>query len=853
LLSQTIFVSIRFWGPVIVDRSLNTILNLIQMKKVLASIALIIIVSNTLNAQEISTDPANPINEERPALTNNFNWMDRLITVFHPDGGYVDGNDNPIQLGNPYFEREEYQNHFNLFNYDLSLPANEEAEKLYFHPRDGWELLHKHNGFEYDESTVITDPLINRVGPYFMLYNRYTGNLRVLASFDGIGANDKIVTTMKFKNPTNGAPNLAYSGLFNNYGPTSQPMDRKTDVLEIAQASKGAINRGFISSDFQMSYDPCTCDHQSEVVVDFASLNTANMSLEGRLIATSVPLNSSGNSPLLNREDFLTQVYKDGFTVNGGMLTYKNIDALVDKYEKPEMSAFEKAALAAIKGAIKGAASALDKNIINKGAAIVMNDMFSEVPFYKEQKKVGIGLLAAGAKSLTAELFPSHSVPNISFIEGEMVLTGTLEDETPFNNGSINLAVPGSEGSENVQWQYYPTYNKPLGLFTLLETPSLTRYNQENDRSNGITTYHAFFKFQPGLNYAFNPNSEVDVNNTDVFAALELTMTGDEEDVTNASKNLQLMDQKELSNGDHQAIFITPFVSVENLQDVVPKFFYRKDCDRDPDRGDDCSNSQEFKVSIGVKLKLMIEYQFKANDYGKVNRTLQVYTYPVNVSTVNKDEDETIPNYVDLTEIETNWSSTSPIILPQPIQYEKKVWDKIQIQHTVGVVPNIPASQKYIASTIILKPGANIHPGVTLKAGIPLKERSEISAKGESFVTNFCNTNYKGNEYNGTLNRAIFGASNTKIIDGNYMERLTKGITVFPNPNRGNFTIQFEEPATKCRQIKIVSSENLIHFQRTLDTGFNESIDINSSVKPGFYYAKFLFDEGVVTKRIWIQ
>lgn len=111
----------------------------------------------------------------------------------------MDGINNPILLGNPFYEREEYQNHFNLFNYDLSLPTAEEADKLYFHPKDGWELLHKNNGFEPDEVTKITDPLLNRVGPYFMLYNRYTGKLRVLASFDGIGANDNIVTTLKFK------------------------------------------------------------------------------------------------------------------------------------------------------------------------------------------------------------------------------------------------------------------------------------------------------------------------------------------------------------------------------------------------------------------------------------------------------------------------------------------------------------------------------------------------------------------------------------------------------------------------------------------------------------------------------
>lgn len=133
------------------------------------------------------------------------------------------------------------------------------------------------------------------------------------------------------------------------------------------------------------------------------------------------------------------------------MLTYKNIDALVEKYEQPKMSLFEKTALSAFKATINGVAKAVDKSVIGKGAAVVMNEAFSDLSFYKDQESVGLGIVAAGAKSLTAELFPSHSVPNISFIEGEMVLSGTLKDETAFNNGSINLAVPGSSGSENVQ------------------------------------------------------------------------------------------------------------------------------------------------------------------------------------------------------------------------------------------------------------------------------------------------------------------------------------------------------------------------------------------------------------------
>lgn len=824
------------------------------MKKTTITLIFALIVVTQTLAQKISTDPANPINEERPELTNNFNWMDRLIAVFHPDGGYVDGNDSPIQLGNPYYEREEYQNHFNLFNYDLSLPPSGEADNLYFHPKDGWELLHKNNGFEPDESTLITDPLTNRVGPYFMLYNRYTGKLRVLVSFDGVGANDNIVTTLKFKHPTSGAPNLVYNGLFNNYGLTSQPLDQQTDVIEISEASKAAINRGFISSDFQMSYDPCTCENQSELTVDFASLNEADMELEGRLIATSVPLDGSGNSPLLNREDFLTQVYKDGFTVNGGMLTYKNIDALVEKYEQPQLSAFEKTAIGIFKGAINGAASSIDKSkIVKKGQAIGLNWLLGD-SYFNEEKGVGLGIFAAGAKSLTAELFPDHSIPTISFIEGEMVLTGTLEDETPFNNGSINLAVPGSSESQNVQWQFYPTYNKPLGLFALLETPNVIRYNQSNGRGNGVTSYHAHFKLHNELSYAFNPNSDIDIENTEVLGALELTMTGEPSDVNNASKNLHIISERELDNGEKQVIYTTPYVPVENLRDVVPKFFYRKDCDRDRDRGHDCTNAIEFRVNIKTNLKILIEYQFQENSYGKTNSTIQVYTYPVNIIRSNKDEDEEIPNYIDLNSISNNfvWPLDGTFT---PSESDLRVWEKISISKEVILNQTYldgGGTFKMKADEIHLTNGAHIGPGITLKAGLPLIDRVDSQPKNGNYIANFCRTAYRGQEYSGTISTSsrISGLESTNLLstqEASILDSLSNGITIYPNPNTGRFSIRFEEPATSCQEVKILSATNELLYDNTIK-GLITNVEIDLNLPLGDNYVKFYFNEETLSR-----
>ena len=266
-------------------------------------------------------------------------------------------------------------------------------------------------------------------------------------------------------------------------------------------------------------------------------MNSADLTMSGRLIATEVPLDGSGNSPLLNREDFLTAVYKDGFDVNGGALTYSNIDKLVEKYKAPISDPLKKAAIDIFKAALKGGAGALDKNVIGKGAAIIFNDAFDGLPFYEDQKSVGLGIAAAGAKALSAELFPEHKVPNISFIEAEMALTGNINDEIPMNNGSNIMVEPGSYNSNSATWQYYPLYNKPLGLFALLETPKVIKstYTEDfkydeplcwvNDYRPGHATYiYSRFKFDYNtFKYKFNPNAEVNVAETKIYAALVIT------------------------------------------------------------------------------------------------------------------------------------------------------------------------------------------------------------------------------------------------------------------------------------------------------------------------------------------
>ena len=837
------------------------------MKKLFTHLFFLAFVVSQVSAQKISTDPDNAVNEERPELTNNFNWMEDIWSVYHPTpgGGYTDSGGGPINLQNPYYDQlDEYQEHFNLSSISISTPEEEFLDILDIQPKNGWELLHKHNGWMHDETTLITDPNDQRIGPYVILYNRYTGKLRVLASFDTDETADRAVTTMKFKSATG----LEYSALLNYYGEYSQPLDQETDVIEVAEASDGVPISGtdFISADFQMSYDPCTCDHPSDLLFEFSTLNTANLTLEGRLIGIESPLDGSGNSPLLNREDFLMQVYKDDFEgVNGGALTYKNIEALVAKYKQPQLSALEKAAIDAFKAALKGGAEAIDKNFINKGAAVIFNSFAGTEPgqlgaIYRPES-IGLGIMASGAKSLSAALFPTHAIPNIGFIEAEMVLSGTMTDENAIPNATARIAVPGSEESANVPWQFYPAYNKTLGLFAMLETPTVIVSDHEVSDATyycqgqyvGTKTYKRY-KLSGIPKYTFNPNSEVNVANTRVLGALVIDPTTTEGHFSDYIRSQFDSYRRNLSNVQNfSGTYMTPFFPLENLQDVIPEILAEGELFHDGGVGVGC-NYPRYHADIDVKLRLIIEYEFHENAYGEVNRSIQVLTYPLNLSTGSAAND----HFEDLETVPLSHSLYTVVdgVINSNFPDGINIWNEINISRMVSVDPgHLSSGGSYTmkAETINLTDGANIKPGITLTAGLPLPDRSTATPVSSGYVTSFCATNYRGNEYSGDGSTAARAASPEIYQEEDSVISQSDDIIIYPNPSSGAFTISFGEGATSCQEVKILSAKNELIYHKVIDDPSIGSIDIDLDLPPRDNYVKLYFEEGVVTRRIWIE
>ena len=558
----------------------------------------------------ISTDPDNPVNQERGDLINRFDWRIEEFKAYFPDAGYGTSGNPQYDLANPFWRKDKYLEHINFYRDVNILHIGKNPARLDFHPADGWELLHKHNGFEPNESTLLSAE--NNRHPYFILYNKYTGLVRVLLSWSRQETFNGNIATLGFVDLSSDA-NLEYSGLLSNYSGTAKALDQHTIVSQVSQVSQYAMPKCFMVWDFpKMSYDPCVCKNRSQIQLSFANLNEATTILEGRLIGTNVPLDGNQN-PLVNRDDFLMSVYQDDFTINGGMLTYKNIENLNLAVKNARQTAnplldIISAGLGAAFGAGGQAIDQVFQNSINK---LLTNQIGGDkIAFLTAPEKfsVSFGFLGSAAKQFGSGLLGSpHSIPSYSVIEGELVLNGTIRRETGITAEGITLLNPGSLGSNhpNVSWSNYPLYNEALGVFAMLETPKVKYYFEEDEEGWTDEYDHLFQLDKNSIKYYFNPAAELNIEKTRIYAALVV-----HSDRCSSSRLTGHLNP--VSSASGKTTFITDFYPLEVLPQVASYILGRGSAVCNPS---------------SVSLRLQIFYEFKRNRYGKVIRNYEILDF----------------------------------------------------------------------------------------------------------------------------------------------------------------------------------------------------------------------------------
>ena len=710
----------------------------------------------------ISTDPRNggTKNIERPSIIHKFNWMTpNDWNAYYPNLFNVSGN--TYQVPNPFLVCEdEYLKHINLYN-NCVLPKP--VEKLDFHPEDGWELLHRQNGLDLDEVTKLPVSSTTRSFPYYILYNKYRGQLRLVGASEKTG-NDaqKIVVSMGFpKRLDNVYTNVSalMSGNTNN----AQTLDKPSQNKRISMVSDYPKFPGSFVTDFNVGYDPCACGRTPDnIEFTFSSLQSADIQMGGRLIGTNVPLNGSGTSPLLNRKDFLLQVNTDGFNVNGGATTYKNIDGLVEKYKEVQSSTFEKLALEGVKLGAKAGISYLSGGLstglrslyCNYGYAdlsgilqkVGLADANGDPKGFLKDGKLSAGTLAAGADFFAGLLFDKpQAIPNVTFLEAELALKGNMTTSAPFGTSTINLAHPGSKSAQaNLDFKNYPFYNEALGVVSFLKQPKVNfiydRMRETDDYAGTFQSEDFYIKLSEDFEYYFNPTLDIDLDKTKVVAAfvMDVDKTGVDDFSNEPFKYAnklgafnRVIDSKEANTVQ----YITDFYPLECFKDLTASFM----------TGDERAFNG-FTSPRNFKLKLFFDIKYKANKYGKENRQNFVYTFPLvtnkleyygNISEyqalVNNPKMSNF-NFIELITDKTFTDNT-----------EIRAWSNIVISGNIQVSPG--KKVRLIAPQIDIAPGTNLPPNIEIISGQnPLQCAAPSRPVSATRMKQFCTSSeYKSN------------------------------------------------------------------------------------------------------------
>lgn len=868
-------------------------------------------------------DAGKAVNTERPSFKNLFDWRTDDYNTYHPLGGYTNGTGGPLLMPNPFKGTDSVLSSINYRN--IPIPQRSPSI-LDYKPEDGWELLHRHLGYQPDETTTATT-LENRVAPYFILYNKTTGLLRIFAALDEVGP--QTVKVNLDINPPDGSLTYKTSALFGYYGNEAQTLDEKSNT-KVHRSSSYPGQKAWFMADFTVAYDPCICNNDGRLIINFETITNASVTMDGRLIATSTPLNGSGTSPLLNGKDFLLSLNQENGGVNGGMQTYHNIDALTAKYKTSAgLSTLENKGIdlfgSIIKDGLKSYNPLANRLLTNAATALTYRFITpGKIQEFTGNDSIAVGIDLASKASdffVTALKPDIPPIPNYGLIEGELKLTGTVTTTTFNSFFEILLEQPGSKSSQyqsptpNSDWKFYPTYNEALGLMAVLEKPTLRAYVPRDAYGTSPQSWqiHQRHYELDKFEYFFNPAAGIDTNNTTILMALQGKFKSTNNtignfhrvlDANNSDSNLYSTDYfppeclhgyvNEHAVWDEVLVAATTWhdkiVSVRNYYEFDAGYFVgsnvyinsiRNDIQYIADRialynpevavsnfftdndFDGVISLDQFlnlgyryfadsilqkrMLDFDLKLKVLIDYKFKENSYGKSNETLTGLTFktstaitnPISTPPTNKLGRE-IPRYVSVNNSTVFYGDT--LI---------EAYDTIFVDGQLINWPSTPV--RFEAREILVKQPSNVNAAdVTLRSSaLPTRgcRSVKIGQVTPQMIKSFCSSSfYKAQEPKFKTDPNIDVENNEGKVDN------TLNFSVFPNPTNGDITVNFNTLVdNQDIRIEIVDILGVKHYSyaESIKNANLHSLQCNINEFPaGLYFVTLTVGNRQHTKKL---
>ena len=307
----------------------------------------------------VSTNPINPFNTEWPYLfpgktakfTNTFfSWYPppfgppTLIDKSQNWATPYAGQTGVISMASPFRDENGYGSDY---------LQNGFLEFRDWHWEDGWELLYMNLGFypngdkidqtdvnHYISDIYQIDPIPNNA-PYFILYNRFTGVLRVFANVwftdNSIGTQEDIVISLELDGTVLTADKeTSFSGLLRHAEGLDFPLDQNTRTTSVSsprrhpfKGSNTNVNQ-WVAADFQMAYDPCQCAIPTKLVFKFSTRDNLNADLNIREISYNKDLDDLND---FEKDYFQSMLDADGEIVAAGNVAYESLNGLLEDYK----------------------------------------------------------------------------------------------------------------------------------------------------------------------------------------------------------------------------------------------------------------------------------------------------------------------------------------------------------------------------------------------------------------------------------------------------------------------------------------------------------------------------------------
>lgn len=480
----------------------------------------------------IQTDPPRAVNRQYPIRRNTFNWY---------SGAAYGGRGYNINWTVP-------------LNPSIFMPWEQSDNPRLTHilgqndtPTQGWQLIKRDLG--YNDAGVALGAIKN---PYVIIYNRYTGVLRVFVATGEI------------------APGYNFAHIKLSFNPDAA---RKAGTLNRATglgialedtAPGGGLN--FLSitkyqnsfgkwfyADFPMEYDPCTCLFDSKFLVEINLVDVLDVQLrglsKGTLMTTNAATGSSFESPDAQGSTFSFK--KVLGTLEAGQKTYSTIDGFAGGLNKiiqnqasvattSTATATSTAAAAAANAATAANAAAKLSAVSSLQAALKASSFLkaglSAVPYIGAAVSM-LDFFLGGGKEAPAAAPNQPLALQPMTIEFSTETKGTITANRNYISPTFNN--PGTPAPATpAALEEYPYYNEALGVFSLVRAPVLNLYTDVSvvELSTGtdfITTTNRSMRFNDLLHFTVNPASGMRVQ--DMQAALVMVGSTDARFPTNGN------------------------------------------------------------------------------------------------------------------------------------------------------------------------------------------------------------------------------------------------------------------------------------------------------------------------------